>query len=251
MIFSTVISNAQIKLINSLSQKKYRKANNLFVAEGVKIVNEIVNSSLKIYTIFGLESWIDENHSRFNHSSEVNVIRINEKELKKISGLTTPNKVIAIVKIPDWKIQPNIGRLAIFLDQIKDPGNLGTIIRTADWFDIPNIFCSPDCVDAYSPKVVQSSMGSIARTMIHYCELNEIRQKYPSYHFLGATLNGSDISKTKKPQKTILVIGNESQGIRKPYLNLIDEQVSIKKTGKAESLNAGVAMGILSFFLKQ
>jgi TrmH family RNA methyltransferase len=245
-----VISNAQIKLINSLTQKKYRKANKLFVAEGVKIINELLFSTLKIHTILGLPEWTEKNQQLIKSEKNFKTIDITEKELKKISKLSTPNQVLAVVEIPENKFPENICGLSIYLDEIKDPGNLGTIIRTADWFGINHIFCSPDCADAYNPKVVQASMGSIFRVKVYYSDLNDIKNKFPEVALIGATLGGVNISDFKIPEKKVLVIGNESKGIRPEYLELLDHKIAIPKSGNAESLNASVAMGILSYLLR-
>lgn len=244
-----MLTNSQIKYINSLQAKKYRQKYKQFIAEGEKIINELLNSDLKMDTIYAVKGWQPDVQSLKN---ELNIIEVSELELEKISSLTTPNKVLAIVEVPqaadknythheDWMLA---------LDNIQDPGNMGTIIRIADWFGIEYIFCSPDCVDVYNPKVVQGSMGSIARVKVIEVELKEFFGQQKNIKIYGATLEGENIFHLKNSGKGFLLIGNESRGIRHELLPFIHRKITIPSNGKAESLNAAVATGIMCAWLR-
>lgn len=214
----------------------------MFVAEGKKTVAEILNSSLKVNTLYHLKE--------FQISSLVSGIEIDERELKKISFLETPNEALCLVEIPRYKINLKeiSEKISIFLDNIKDPGNLGNIIRIADWFGIENIFCSPECVDAYNPKVVQASMGSIARVKIHESVKEMVRKmritdsEFPIY---ATTLDGKNIYEEKLSKNGLLIFGNESSGISKEILELAGKKISIPRFGRAESLNVAASVAII------
>ncbi|MCK4569258.1 MAG: RNA methyltransferase [Bacteroidales bacterium] len=240
-----MLSHNQIKFIQSLKQIKFRKELELFVAEGPKIVKELPGSDIQVKAVYALEEWLDENKGKFEYiRAEIN--RVTSKELERISNLSTPNKVLAVCHIPERdteEISDEDGSV-IALDGIRDPGNLGTIIRTADWFGIRSIICSDDCVDAYNPKVVQSTMGSIARVKVYYADLDEYlsESKLPVY---ATVMEGSSIWDAK-PGKGIYVIGNESKGIRAEVLRHATYKISIPSSeGGTESLNAAVATGII------
>ncbi len=170
-----MLSKNKIKFINSIKKKKYREIHQCFFAEGEKLVDELLNSNVQIIEIFATADWINKNKQGLYLRPELDVIEISEDELNKISLLTTPNKVFAIAKQPvyEYKIEEICTGLNLFLENINDPGNFGTIIRIADWFGIKNIFCSKESVDVYNPKVVQTSMGAIYRVKIHYVESGE------------------------------------------------------------------------------
>ena len=240
-----MISKAQIKQLQSLKQLKFRRELGLFIAEGPKIVGELPVSDIKVEAVYALEEWVNESKGKFEYlKAEIN--QVNTKELERISGLSSPNKVLAVCKIPERDPEEieAYDEMMIALDGIRDPGNLGTIIRTADWFGIRNIVCSDDCVEAYNPKVVQSSMGSIARVKVFYTDLSEYLSKavIPVY---ATVMNGESIWDTH-PGKGIYVIGNESNGIRTEVLRHASHSISIPShEGEAESLNAAVATGII------
>jgi len=229
-----MLTNTTIKQIRSLSLKKNRKTEGLFVAEGEKIVNELVDSDFDIQAIYATSDWSGENATI-----------ISEKELGRISTLKTPNKVLAVVKIPleNGRIS---GQTVLALDGVRDPGNLGTIIRLADWFGIEHILCSENSVDYLNPKVVQSSMGSISRVKVHYVNLAEEFRNYPDYSLFATVMDGTNFKEIKMPSKRILIFGNESMGISEAILDLEVEKISIPKAqhSKAESLNVAVACGI-------
>jgi TrmH family RNA methyltransferase len=240
-----MISKAQIKHIQSLKQLKFRKEHGLFVAEGPKIVGELPVSDIKVEAVYALEEWIEHSQGKFEYlKAEIN--QVTTKELERISNLSTPNQVLAVCRIPerDPKEIEDYDENMIALDGIRDPGNLGTIIRTADWFGVRNIVCSNDCVEVYNPKVIQATMGSIARVKVFYTDLPEYlsQTKLPVY---ATVMNGTSIWDAK-PEKGIYVIGNESKGITTEVLRTAKEQISIPTTeGEAESLNASVATGII------
>jgi RNA methyltransferase, TrmH family len=239
-----MIAKNQVKYIQSLGQKKSRDIVNRFIAEGPKLVNELlVAGNCRIVQLYGLKEWIDNNPTANNQAE---VIEISEEELDKISQLTTPNQVLAVIEKIQWKNDPEIkGSISLALDTIQDPGNIGTIIRLADWFGIKNVFCSPDCADVYNPKVVQASMGSISRVRVEYKDVLSLLKANKEIGIYAATLNGRDITKMEKLTEGIIVIGNESKGINEEILKLADIQITIPGKGKAESLNAAIATGII------
>ena len=239
-----MISKNQIKLIRSLKQNKFRKEHALFVAEGPKIVGEFPGSTMKVDALYALEEWIVEHQEKFKyHKAEI--VRVTAKELSQISNLSAPNQVLAVCRIPDRKLEdlPQGEELILALDGIRDPGNLGTIIRTADWFGVNNIICSDDCVDVFNQKVVQASMGSITRVKVYYTDLTEYLSGVDT-DIYATVMDGESIFDTR-PGKGIYIIGNESNGIRPEVLRHATNKVSIPASGKAESLNASVATGVV------
>lgn len=241
-----MLSKNEIKDIQSLGHKKSRDAGGLFIAEGPKLVEELLaERSADIVCIYALEDWA-ERHKQLS----VPVKTITSIELERISQLTTPHEVLAVVKqfkLPakQWK-----EGWTLLLDGIRDPGNLGTIIRLADWFGIRQIVCSEDTADCYNPKVVQASMGSITRVQIYYDVLDAVLASaaLPVY---AASLNGKDLRKIRFPEAGILLIGNEASGIRAGLLSQVQEKIMIPRIGNAESLNAAVATGILLWELRK
>ena len=233
------ISKNQLKLITSLSQKKYRQKHNLFIAEGVKVLNELLNSPFEIETLFCTDD--------FDVAiSEKKIIRISETELKKVSTLKSPNKALGIFKIPKEKALQNSG-LTIALDAINDPGNLGTIIRLCDWFGVTQLVCSKDTVDCYNQKVVQASMGSLTRVSIYYTDLENYITKSNLDTFI-ADMDGENVYKTKLPKEGILIMGNEANGVSEEIKSLLQHKISIPRFGETqetESLNVATATAIL------
>ena len=233
------ISKNQLKLITSLSQKKYRQKHDLFIAEGVKVLNELLNSTFEIETLFCTDDFEAT-------ISEEKVVRISETELKKVSTLKSPNKALGIFKIPKEKAVQNSG-LTIALDAINDPGNLGTIIRLCDWFGVTQLVCSKDTVDCYNQKVVQASMGSLTRISIHYTDLENYITKSNLDTFI-ADMDGENVYKTKLPKEGILVMGNEANGVSEEIKSLLQHKISIPRFGETqetESLNVATATAIL------
>lgn len=249
-----MLSSNTLKYVRSLRQKKFRQKYNNFVAEGEKIVGELLDQErLVVERIFGLSSWIETN-PKVKSLTHTQFTTVNDKELGQLSALRAPNKVLAIVRNPDIVPLDNIkpGRWSLYLDDIRDPGNMGTILRIADWFGWKDVFCSPTCVDVFNEKVVQSTMGAFLRVNIHRYALDQIVNAFPNQSLFAADLNGEDIFKVKAPEGGILIIGNESHGIS-PSLKQFDlRPIRIPgSTGGAESLNAGVAAGICCAVLNQ
>ncbi|OFY89867.1 MAG: hypothetical protein A3K10_15325 [Bacteroidetes bacterium RIFCSPLOWO2_12_FULL_31_6] len=236
-----MLSASQKKFVNSLKQKKFRKQHNCYVVEGTKMVEEFLLSDFEIETIFAVSEWAD------NHPN-LQVEVISEKELKSISSLTTPNKVIAIAKQKDKAISDLSQLLTIALDDIQDPGNFGTIIRTADWFGITNIICSEDCVEVYNPKVIQATMGSLFRVNVFYTNLGTFFSKNSDLTVYGALLDGDNVCQQKlKSKGSVLLMGNESNGISQKLIPFVTKKITIPKFGKAESLNVATATAILCY----
>ena len=231
------LSKNYIKLITSLSQKKYRLKHKLFVVEGVKVVHEFLNSSYELEIVFSTDT---------DFSSTDKFIEVTDQELKKISSLKNPNKVLAIFKIPN-QINPITGCLILALDSINDPGNLGTIIRLCDWFGIEQLVCSNETVDCFNSKVVQASMGSLTRVAVSYLDLKKYLQN-ASLPIFVADMDGLNVYKTKLPDSAVLVLGNEANGISDEIKQLVTTKITIPRYGdfqETESLNVATASAIL------
>ena len=231
------LSNNHQKLITSLSQKKYRQKHQLFIAEGVKVVEEFLKSSYELEILFSTDPYF---------SFLDCFVKVTNQELKKISSLKTPNKVLALFKIPSEK-KVNSSGLIVALDTINDPGNLGTIIRLCDWFGVEQLVCSKETVDCYNTKVVQASMGSLTRVSTSYLNLPEYL-KTVSIPIYIADMNGVNIHKTNLPTSAVLVMGNEANGISDTLKSLISNKISIPRYGdsmQVESLNVATATAIL------
>lgn len=233
-----MVSKNQIKLITSLQQKKYRKLHHLFIAEGKKVINELLDADFELVSLFVTEETIFEKHIPYT--------LITEAELKKISALTTANDCLAVFKIKEI-VTKNEDELVVALDSVRDPGNMGTIIRLCDWFGIKKIICSNETVDIYNPKVVQATMGSIARVEVIYTDLASYlsQSNLPIY---GTFMEGSTIYEVNLPKKGIIVMGNEANGISRSIEKLITQKISIPRFGTiqaTESLNVATATAII------
>jgi len=245
------LTKNKIKLINSLKSKKYRYKERLFICEGEKIIKTLINSNFKIVEIFATREFADN-----NNLSDFNFTIVSDIELKKISELSSPQKVLALVKIPKKNIE-NVNfsdKLTLILDKIQDPGNLGTIIRIADWFGIQNIVCSTDTVDVYNPKVVMSTMGSVFSINIYYTELSDFLTTHSKSNIYGTFTDGKNIYKTTLPKTGFIIMGNEANGISTEVEKFITHKLAIpsfNKSKTAESLNVAVATAIIcSEFMK-
>lgn len=239
-----MISKNELKYIQSLCQKKQRSAEGVFIAEGPKLAEELMASNYRIIKGYATADWLAENQSGKGF------VEVSEIELEKMTGLQTANQVIMVCEQKIQKTIPDLSqKLSLVLDGIQDPGNLGTIIRIADWFGITQIIASEDTVELYNPKVVQSTMGSFIRVPVYYTNLVSFltATHLPVY---GALLEGKPMYELNKPVSGLLVIGNESKGIREPIQPLIKQAITIPRFGGAESLNAAVATGILVAHLK-
>jgi RNA methyltransferase, TrmH family len=230
-----MLSKKVLKDIQSLSLKKNRDETGLFMAEGPKIVEDLVTLvPANVKAVYATEEWA---------MGRTGVEIITEAELQRISLLKTPNKVVAVLqKLPTRP--PDLSRLVVYLDTIQDPGNFGTIIRIADWFGIKDVVCSAGCADLYNPKVVQSTMASLARVNV-FEDKGEDWLAKQALSVYAASLHGENLYTIPKADKGILIIGNESKGIRPEFLDLANYKVTIPRRGEAESLNAAVATGIL------
>ena len=232
-----MISKSQIKLIRSLQQKKYRSKLKLFVAEGPKVINELLTAKFKLHSLYvTVEDLFTGVHSEI----------ISDEEISKISFLKNANNSVAIFTIPEQK-KPRKEGITLLLDSIRDPGNLGTIIRLSDWFNVSNIICSSDSVDCFNPKVIQATMGSISRVSISYCDLTTYLSLSDLPVYAG-TMDGKNIYKEKLPENAIVIVGNEANGISDTLLNLTTHKIGIPRFGnnhQTESLNVAVATAIL------
>jgi len=234
-----MVSKNQIKLISGLHQKKQRSTHQLFFAEGVKVIQELLQSNFELEHLY-----TTQNDFETVESSKRTLI--NEQELKKISALTTPNSCLAVFKIPVENKIIETG-LILALDDIRDPGNLGTILRLCDWFGIKQIICSKETVDIYNPKVVQATMGSIARVNVNYVDLETFLSQTELPVF-GTFMNGDNIYQSALPQNGIIIMGNEANGISKEIEKMVKIRLTIPRFGelqKTESLNVATATGII------
>ena len=233
-----MLSKSQIKLITCLKQKKYRQQYQLFVAEGKKTIFELLHSNLELNHLYSTTLEFDVSDGLFT--------RVTENELKKISFLKNPNTALAVFKIPEPQTV-DFSNLVVALDDVRDPGNLGTIIRLCDWFGVKDLICNNETVDCYNPKVVQATMGSITRVNISYQDLNQVLITQDSNSF-GAFMDGDNVYNMNLPKSGILFLGNEANGISKSIENQITQRISIPRFGDlkaTESLNVANATAIL------
>ncbi|WP_299111191.1 RNA methyltransferase [uncultured Winogradskyella sp.] len=240
-----MVTKHQIKLIKSLAQKKYRQQLGLFTVEGIKGIEEFLNSNFQLENLFTTKPVFDAPSNL--------TTKISETELKKISSLKNPNTAIAIFKIPK-EVKVDYKGLVIVLDAVRDPGNLGTIIRLCDWYGVKNLVCSSNTVDCYNSKVVQATMGSLTRVNIEYTDLEAYLKASPCKVF-GTFMEGENIYRLELPAEGVIVLGNEANGISKPIKKFLDKKVSIPQFGefrKTESLNvANAAAIVLSEFKRR
>jgi TrmH family RNA methyltransferase len=232
-----MLSKSQIKLITSLKQKKYRLQHGFFVVEGIKTIKELLQSNLTLHKLYTTET--------FNIDAKDEIL-ISEADLKRISFLSTPNKALAIFKIPT-PIPVSTNGFILVLDAIRDPGNLGTIIRLCDWFGIVDLVCSKETVDCFNPKVIQATMGSITRVNISYLDLVDFLNEIETPTF-GTFMEGKNVYSKQMPEQGVLVMGNEANGISKEVEAIINEKISIPRFGDlqaTESLNVATATAIL------
>lgn len=242
-----MLSTAQSKYIRSLSQQKYRKQYSVFTAEGDKIVREWLASDAHVQMVVATAGWLDVNRQLVGRHPAAEVCTVSEQELEKVSTLQTPNKVLLVVSMPDDEPALPAEGWCIALQQLQDPGNMGTIIRIADWFGIGHVVASPDSVDYYNPKVVQAAMGGHLRVRLHTADLSAFLQE-TTLPVLAATIDGDSIYAMDNPGKGIILIGNESKGLPGELSEHATHRVTIPRKGGAESLNAAVSAGILSAF---
>ncbi|MDY0015162.1 MAG: RNA methyltransferase [Bacteroidales bacterium] len=242
-----MLSKNELKFLRSLQQKKYRKEYQLFLVEGTKSVKEVIESDFVVKKVFAGQKWIEA------HANElpVEITQLTPVECEQISSLQTPPEIFALVEMKS-NLLPVLPEKFLMLDDIKDAGNLGTLIRTADWFGIECLVCSEQSVELYNSKTIQASMGSFAHVKVFYTDLIDFISRLPkAYTIYGAFLDGKEVGKVNFPAKSIVLIGNESKGISDALLPYVGERIFI--AGQAhhpmDSLNVGAATAILCYEL--
>ncbi len=237
-----ILVKSKVKYIQSLSQKKQRDQDGVFVAEGPKIINELLaEPATPLLELYALPEWIAQ-HPALDPSK---VVAVAQHELERLSFQTSPQKVLGLFRKPVPRPFTLKGHITLMADDIQDPGNMGSIIRCADWFGIRQVICSRSCADTFGPKTVQSTMGSIARTGVWHEDLQAVLTAHPDILVYAATLDGRDVRDVGRLKEGIILVGNESKGIGAELLQLASEKITIPRLGSAESLNAAVAAGIL------
>jgi len=239
-----MLSRAQNKYIRSLSQQKYRLEHKVFVAEGAKLAGEWLSSPGSLQLVVATEAWHAAHLQLLSRHPEAEICVVTEGELDSVSELRTPNQVLVVARMPEQPVlRPGKGWYLI-ADQVQDPGNLGTLIRIADWFGIAHMICTPGCADIYNSKVVQAGMGGHLRVNMYSADAVSFLEQCGLPVF-AATLNGDDLYEQGRQKDGVLIIGNESKGISEQLRTLATKFVTIPRRGGAESLNAAVSAGIL------
>lgn len=240
------ISKNQIKYVRSLSILKYRKEHQCYIVEGRKNAEEWLRQGASIEMVIGLPEWFDENKTLHKGLPQNKLFLADEIDFEKISTLKTPNQVMLVVKVsPQESIDElQVQSWMLILDKVQDPGNLGTIIRTADWFGIKTIICSEDTVEWHNPKVIQSTMGSLLRVKGYYTDLTRFLTNQAAIPSYAAVLGGSSLEEITIAEPGFIIMGNESKGISPEVQNLVKNKLTIPRIGDAESLNVAVATGI-------
>lgn len=235
-----MLSKRELKILRSLRQKKFRNEHGKFLVEGEKLVQEAIESDFEVEAVYHGQNQILPKHGSFA------VQEVSQKELSQISSMKNPPGIMALVRIPDESFEISSDKI-LAVENINDPGNLGTILRIADWFGIEIVLCSEETVEEFNPKVIQSSMGSIFRTRLVRVDLNEKLEKLKrdGYSIFGAEMSGQKLDRDTISQKAVLIMGSESHGISPEIQKLLDMSVTIEKRGGAESLNVAVATGII------
>jgi len=251
-----MLSKNQISQLKSLHQKKFRNEENSFIAEGIKVVNELLNSDFKVKQVYGTEEYFEKLPAILKNKIRAEFQLITEMELERISAMTSPNEVLAVAEIKTSETLPDAldKQLSFYLDGMRDPGNLGTILRIADWFGIQNVICSDDSVDCYNPKVVQASMGSLFRVNVTYTAPENFLSHIHSFSDLpvyGTLMEGENLFEKQLSGNGIIILGNESMGIRPGLLSVINRRITIPRFSTADrvqpdSLNVSVAAAIVA-----
>lgn len=240
-----MLSKNQIKKLRSLQRKKERLNTGLYTVEGKKIVEEVINTSSIWLALYATSTWF-QSHPEYR--SQENCFELSEKDLEQISTLKTPNEVLLVLKQNEKASFSEVKSEALLLalDSVKDPGNLGTIIRLADWFGVKHILCSSDCVEQYNPKTVQSAMGSIDRVQLHYGNLPMMLTELKTHQIYACDLDGESLYTTGISNKSVLVMGSESHGISDEILQKVNQKVTIPNfsSSSIDSLNVATATAI-------
>lgn len=239
-----MLSRNDIKRVKSLQQKKVRDELGLFVAEGYRLVEQILAGGFEIVEVYHTEKFTT------NQRIDANLIAVSESEMSRISGLTAPSPVLAVAKYPEYTLNADpASELVLALDTVQDPGNMGTIIRLADWFGVNHVVCSNGCTDAFAPKTIQATMGAIANVKVHYVDLTEWLSNQKGSSVYGAFMDGENIYSMEKKQTGIIIMGNEGNGISKPVEPFITHRIHIPSFAigreKVESLNVAMAAAIV------
>ncbi|HTH56345.1 MAG TPA: RNA methyltransferase [Cyclobacteriaceae bacterium] len=238
-----MVSKSKFKFIKSLQVKKYRKQEQSFVVEGAKSVSELLNSDFVVTWVAASEKFLEQNGNRIQ-SRNIEAVSASEKELEQLGSFQTNDAAIAVAKMKANTLPALKNEFYLILDDIRDPGNLGTIIRTADWYGIKNIFVSEETADFYNPKTIGATMGSFCRINVFYTDLPDFLSAH-SLPVFGAFMDGKDVHEVSFGEKGAIVIGNESNGISAEVARFVNHRITIPKIGGAESLNAAIATGIL------
>ena len=241
-----MLSKNQIKKLRGLQRKKERTSSGLYIVEGKKIVEEVINSSSPWVALYATSTWFQ---SHTEYLSQENCFEVSEKDLELVSSLKTPNEVLLVLKQNDSGVFSDVMTedLVMALDGVKDPGNMGTIIRLADWFGVKHILCTSDSVDQYNPKTVQSAMGSIDRVQLHYGDLEVMLKSLNTHQIYACDLDGDSVYTSKFYDKSILVMGSESHGISNEILQLANHKITIPNfsSSSIDSLNVATATAIV------
>lgn len=251
-IDSTVFSKNQAKRIRALGRKKERQEAGQFVAEGSKLVLELIKSPLKVLEIWAQKDWLTEHSEALKYFPSSSIVPVNTSEMERLTLLSHASPVLAVLAIPEINASKTVEPITDFvmaLDRVSDPGNLGTLLRLADWFGISQVVCSPETVDVYNPKVVQATMGSLARVNVSYHPLGDwlrqCRDQQPDVAICGAVMNGTGLYKSKIDFPAVLVMGSESHGLAPELEKWLTHRLTIPSFGGAESLNVATAAAII------
>ncbi len=237
-----MVTKSQVKYIQSLGHKKFRDEEGVFIVEGPKIVGELLQApGMRLRQLYALKEWSDP----APRAADFPAIEVSGSELERLSGLSTPNQVLAVFEKPSFPASDPGSGLSLVLDGIQDPGNLGTIVRIADWFGIQRVLCTPDSADVFNAKAIQSTMGSISRIPVVYTDPGLLLSRYPGLPVYAAVLEGQELYGMERTRRGWIIIGNESKGIRPALLEHATHRITIPGVGQAESLNAAVATGII------
>ena len=243
-----MLTKAQVKDIRSLAQHKSRKEQGAYIIEGDKMAKEWLAAGAGIRHIIATETWLAQHAEWTRGHADALITAVKEQDLERISQLETPNKVVLVATLPPAEEPPALKEWCLVLDKIQDPGNMGTIIRIADWYGIRHIVASPDSVDFYNHKVLQSAMGGHLRVNLYTAPLPSFLQQL-NIPVIAATLDGVNVYESQSPKAAALLIGNESKGLSPEVQQLATQKIMIPRRGGAESLNAAVATGILCALL--
>ncbi len=236
-----MVSNRESKFIKSLQLKKFRQSEQRFIVEGAKNVLELLASDYEIASLYVTRDFLSS-HPKLIGASAIEPEVVKEADLVKVGTFKTNNAALAVAKIPEWPVPDTTAKLTIALDRINDPGNLGTIIRIADWYGVGNIICSADSVDCYNPKVIAATMGSFARVKVHYLDLNAVVEKYKNVY--ATELNGENLHEAQVETPALVLMGSESTGLDPELAERANKKVKIPGYGAAESLNVAVSTAV-------